>query len=255
MPAPGARLSATINRLMLAAALCGCASFRSMRTPGEGGPDWRELTSDHFVLSTDLPSEDALASIQVLERTRQALLVAAWGNRSSGPKPKVDVVILAHSAALAELAGGGGPVGWVSGGSGKLLMVLAGSAKDIAAQPIVRHELFHSLAAFLLINQPRWVNEGLAEYMETLEVSPDEPQVVLGRASTSRVRQYIRNPLSVARLLSQADQPLDWDDPTFIDGFYGTSWILVHYLRSHHGDAFVGFQAAVGGGLSPDDAP
>jgi hypothetical protein len=258
MPAPGARppaaTSLPLHGLVLAVALSGCASFRTMTTPGEGGPDWRELTSDHFVLSTDLSSEDARASIQVLERTRQALLVAAWGNRSGGPKPKVDVVILAHAAALADLAGGGGPVGWVHAGSGRLLMVLSGSAQDIAAQPIVRHELFHSLAAFLLVNQPSWVNEGLAEYMETLEVSLEEPQVVLGRASRGRVSQYVRSPLSVGRLLSQANQPLDWEDPKFIAGYYGTSWVLVHYLRSQHGDAFVGFQAAVGGGLSPEDA-
>jgi hypothetical protein len=44
--------------------------------PAAGGPAWRELSTRHFQLTTDIPADEARRTLAQLERLRAALLVS-----------------------------------------------------------------------------------------------------------------------------------------------------------------------------------
>lgn len=46
---------------------------------------WAQLTSEHFVLKTELPPSEADALLHVLEEARAAMLTMVWG---SAPGPR-----------------------------------------------------------------------------------------------------------------------------------------------------------------------
>lgn len=50
------------------------------------------------------------------------------------------------------------------------------------ALQIHAHELAHELSYFVIPNQPRWIAEGLASRLETIELSPDGTEATIGRA-------------------------------------------------------------------------
>src|SRR5262245_12977565 len=63
----------------LAMLLAGCAATLPPPLPSQGGPRWLELTSDHFVLWTDLPADAARAALDDVEDFRGAVLASAFG--------------------------------------------------------------------------------------------------------------------------------------------------------------------------------
>jgi len=58
---------------LAAGTVAGCAS-NFAACPAAGGPVWRELASDHFVLRTDLGLDEARDTLRDLENLRAALL-------------------------------------------------------------------------------------------------------------------------------------------------------------------------------------
>src|SRR5579863_1309078 len=66
--------SRTIVLLATALAALGCASLRPPLTaPDQGGPPWIELTSQHFVLETDVDLPSARAVVADFEQSYAAL--------------------------------------------------------------------------------------------------------------------------------------------------------------------------------------
>src|SRR5260221_8801934 len=79
--------------------LAACAHV----SPSTDPATWIELESEHFVLRTDLPADDARSAIADLERVRLGLLATGWHAKVAAPG-KTAVVELATSAELREFA-------------------------------------------------------------------------------------------------------------------------------------------------------
>ncbi len=174
-----ARLAATF----LAVSSLGCASLRPPLTPpSRGGAAWSEVSSAHFVLRTDADPADALAMTAQFERLWTAL--AHVTRRPPVAAAKIELVrferrkdmfeIMGHKPAFrayftSQLPGDLEP---------RPTLVLP--REDLADEnrETFLHELTHRFLHERFASLPVWLNEGLAQYHETLRAGPSG--IVLG---------------------------------------------------------------------------
>ena len=174
---------------LLTCSSVACLGPRFATCPANGGQPWVELESDHFVLQTDLPPEQARQGVEYLERTRAAMLAAAWPAALKQEMPRLTVHVLADTSQFESIF----PrrVGGVFSRNGdEPFIVLAGAPdsweqrftglSDVTSST-VKHELAHYLSSYFLLRQPRWLAEGLAQFLETLQLSKDGRTAVLGQ--------------------------------------------------------------------------
>src|SRR4051812_36004380 len=151
-----------MRRLVPLVLLVACAHASRSTDPA----NWRELESDHFVVRTDMPAQDAQGAIADLERLRLALLATGWHSNVAAPG-KTSVVVLSSSGELREFAV---PrlEGFVAEDAFERPIMVVSADRDAAEQTILKHELAHVITNEFLVAKPRWVAEGLACYLETL---------------------------------------------------------------------------------------
>jgi tetratricopeptide (TPR) repeat protein len=245
----------------------GCLGPRLARCPADGGSPWRVLESEHFTLKTDLPSQEAHEAIAYLERMRAALLAAAWPEAHGRPMEKLTVYVLGKSQDFENLF----PSrldGFFVRGNGELAIFIHGSPSTWSARTgdgnslsTVKHELAHYLSAYSLIRQPRWLGEGLAGFLQTLELSEDGKTATVGRPYPHAVvwmdyqLQLVRNRQVLAW---SAWSVFNWDvrkvdeyTPQQSSRFYAASWLLVHWLSNTRSEGFAKYQALLARGADP----
>jgi Flp pilus assembly protein TadD len=228
-----------------AAGGCGGA-IRMAPCPAEGGPPWQEVRSPHFSVRTDLPLAEARTVALELEGLRAAILAAAWPELELAET--MEVVVLRERREFTALFGErlDGFVAW----SDWPLMVIRGSAEPWiygrgttrnARPSIVAHELAHYISGLAGLPQPPWLSEGLASFLETVELSEDRSTATIGRLNLPRLESFRRQ-----RGYSMRDA-LTWKrDPghrSDNQAFYAASWILVHWLYNTRPEAFVKYQS------------
>jgi tetratricopeptide (TPR) repeat protein len=215
-----------------ALALAGCFAHapQGYTCPARGGPTWRELTSEHFVVDTDRQSGGARALVEELEIARAALVAAAFRG-AVDPPGRLHVVAFDRREDLPD------PVpeevlGWFGVDLGGEPLVVMAGVKFKAIHDTVAHELAHQLAATLFVRQPRWFSEGIATYLET--VTADGDRVLLGAASRQRRREAGIFKASSAQLFAWTGEL----EPRY----YGNAWLLVHFLVNQRGGRFSAYQ-------------
>jgi tetratricopeptide (TPR) repeat protein len=217
----------------------GCAGPRVGRSPGQGGRPWLEIRTAHYTLQTDLSPDDARETAVYLERTRAALLAAAWP-RATPPKDNIKAFVLrddvefqqmfgrefsglfsrSNLTAFVLFYGKPGESGWVSRRTGTVL----------------KHELTHHLSAYFLLRQPRWLSEGIASYFETIEISDDGSRSVMGFANPTLAGV---RPARVQEVLAWTHRTNEEIDPLRL---YSGAWLLVHWLMNRKLEQFSDFQ-------------
>nr|WP_225937941.1 DUF1570 domain-containing protein [Myxococcus sp. RHSTA-1-4] len=245
---------------------------RFTRCPGEGGRPWVRLDSDHYSLQTDLPPEEARKAMHLLERTRVAMLAAMWPDALARPMPKLQVYILQdwrefeglyphrvrafffRSDTEALIALPGRPGTWE----------LRFSGHSRASSSRLNHELAHYLSTYALLRQPRWLSEGLAEFLETLRVSEDGKTAVVGAPNLEAVHE-MRGTLAQAgaaylsgwrmRHVFTWERSLEaGEEDRQVTAMYAGSWLLVHWLYNERPREFAAYQALLAKGAAPDEA-
>jgi tetratricopeptide (TPR) repeat protein len=232
---------------------CGCASAPArVAGPDEGGPTWREISSAHFAVKTDLPSAEGAEVVQFLERTRTALLASLWPQAAS-PPGQLDVVLLATEAEYGEFAP---PTlgAFVAGIGPYRMMVAAGTVDRLYLYGLVSHELTHWLSAFILQRQPKWLSEGLATYAETMRLSLLDPRVLLGMPHPGRYPVWRSRPVPLADLIRKSSSSHFTAVDPQADAYYASAWMLTHYLINAQRERFVAFQQHLAFGDDPDNA-
>jgi hypothetical protein len=90
--------------VILSATLTACALLRPpLSSPEQGGDRWYELTTEHFVLSTDVSPEQARSRIEQFETLRATLEDLAFPP-SGEPERRVAVVLFRHAGDYEALA-------------------------------------------------------------------------------------------------------------------------------------------------------
>lgn len=217
----------------------GCAATLPP-CPERGGPAWREYSTAHFDLRSDLDPEDAQKVVRALEDARAAMLAVFW--KGGGEPPGRSLVVALASVSTREVFLGRALAGrYVRAPPFSPSMLFAGS--DHAATSVLRHELGHDIGRWFLPLQPDWVSEGIACLLETVQYDRDRKRAVGGDVSP-RWLQAVRGLglMDVERLLTM-EVPTDALD---LARFEASSWLLVHYLVNHRKEAFLRFQERLG---------
>jgi tetratricopeptide (TPR) repeat protein len=218
--------------------ILGCS--REIRS---GNPDlWLELQTEHFTLRTDLPADDARKAVADLELIRNALLAARWQAKFVSQE-RIAVTLLASNAELHEFVKNRLD-GYASRGVFGERLIVASAEGGLLDSEVVKHELSHVLAQGYLVTDPRWVQEGIACYLETLEIDRQSMVAIAGATGAHR-RMYLRDRAERIHAYDWADRVMGVGSAQPVsDGFdFETlSWGLVHWLidtRPREFDAFL----------------
>jgi tetratricopeptide (TPR) repeat protein len=239
-------------RIGILLAVLGSACAREIRSTN---PDfWLELASDHFILRTDVPEEDARRAIADLELIRNALLAAGWHGKTTSPA-RIVVVAVASERELHEFL----PEDWDGVARRDRFgerTILVPADGDLLDSETVKHEVSHALLSEYLTTVPRWVTEGIACLLETLEIDRRKGQAVRG-GSTWQRRNWLHNRKSIRISLGKATA-INWSleimgIPPDLNGAEGyafetLSWALVHGLVDTEPKKFDAFLAGLARG-------
>lgn len=167
------RIATSFASVTLLASL-GCTRILPPLTaPEDGGPQWREMVSKHVILRTDRDEGDAREALTELEHTYAALHDIAF------PQVNVDGsrIVVVHFNRERDYnqfspAQTSGQFYWKLPNDleAEPTMLVWGKL-DASARATLQHELTHMFVRASLGGAPPWLNEGLAQYYETLEVS------------------------------------------------------------------------------------
>lgn len=221
-----------------------------------GGGRWVELRSKHFDVLTDESLDDAQEIAHYLERTRAAMLAAVWPRAKVESSHPVDVVVL-DSGLTYEKLFSRNIAGLFVGSRDSGFIALYGNPdhweqrRTLNAEgstSVLKHEMVHRLASLVGITQPRWLAEGLAQFLETLKVASDGKSAEIGLVNMDALSAYTH-----LRTVGVEDA-LDWHGP--IDQYgqastaarYGMSWAMVHWLYNTHPAQFARYQLALAQG-------
>ncbi len=241
--------------LLLWFLLPGCAAVGARGLcPEKGGRPWFEARSPHFLVRTNLEAGAAEKTALELERSRRALTLAF--GRGFDPKGVVDVYVVRNQFELDEFSPGA-LSGMALRGPDGVTLVMKGEGYLVADAPSVDqlqlHELAHYLSGYALLRQPRWFAEGLAQYLETLQLAGDEQSVQIGRAD--------KNSYVYVQLHGRVDfeELWAWDLLTEtrqaqMQAYYASSWVWVHFLMNQHPQRFSRFQAGLARAEDPKAA-
>lgn len=216
----------------------------SERCPADGGKPWREYTSRHYLVDTDLESGPAAALVADLERLR-ALVAAALAPEPPDIPGYVRVIVPAsvrtYHAIAPRMAAGyfGATTLW------EPMVVLH---PDLFARDpeVIAHELAHHFAWYSFPRQPRWFHEGLAQFVQTVANAdgPSPPSAgLVPRARAPRLAGAEARSAEdiLGARLPEAELQL-W------------SWVLYHWLWSERPRELSEYQRRLALGEDPSRA-
>ena len=162
----------------------------TLASPAKGGPAWRELTSPHFTLRTDLPSRCALATMAEYEQTYAALKELGFPFEGD-PPGRVVLTMFARVRDFKQLIPDPGVAGrfsysaspWENGKSSVMRWYDLGSMRETFT-----HELTHHFVRFYYSQVPVWVNEGLADFYETMDVTGGKAELGADNRGTRQLK-------------------------------------------------------------------
>jgi tetratricopeptide (TPR) repeat protein len=230
---------------IVAVLLGGCIGTSYPKTPAHGGPAWQEMTTEHFVVDTDLESAEATVIARQLENLRNAMAETVFGGQPP-PGPRVRVLALRQdeyrhfdrssdgyflSSALYQ----------------PLLITSPGGDWDTFDADVRKHELAHYVSSLYVDTrlQPKWFAEGLAGYLETILYDEKTGALEIGHAHANY--QYLH-------LMRQAtpEELWGWGSETASDDLtarlYQTSWAALHYLFDQRPAELLDYERALARG-------
>jgi tetratricopeptide (TPR) repeat protein len=217
-------LGAAIAAVSLAT---GCIGRTFPKTPEAGGPAWRELTTEHFVIDSDLEPTEADTMARQLENLRNVMTKTVFGGEPA-KGPRMRVLALRHDEyAQYDRVSSGNYLSWAL--FQPTLVITPGGDWATFESDLRKHELGHYVASLYVDMrlQPRWFAEGVAGYLQTLRYDGPTGAVEIGH----RPRDY--EYLTYAKQAT-FDELWGWDQEQPYDALtarlYQTSWAAVHYL-------------------------
>jgi hypothetical protein len=215
---------------------------------------WRQLTTNHFILRTDLDAPEAREAVESLETSRDCIVSAAWPGVQIPETERVHVIALASTGQFERVLGPG--VAGIFSSVAIPTFIVAGSPSHWEQGPQIlgargstlRHELAHQLSAAMMPARPGWFTEGFAQFLETVHPSDDGTAVVVGGTELSAFQGYLQNrQVRLRRLLAWTGWS-DSRDERERWGLYGHAWVFVHWLFDTKPAAFARYQSELASG-------
>lgn len=230
----------------LAALACAHGRLDAFVCPARGGPEWRELTSPHFRLRTDLPSKKARALARDLEATWEVVYRGLGRTPPAEAAVQVRVVAFRSAREYDEFAPAKIDAYYFVSPFGEPVMVLPGTFGPTQRMALA-HEITHHLTRAVFARTPHWLFEGLATYMETVGGTGRSRVPTIGGIAWHRIGQLQPYDAKVREILAP-DARIDTARE------YALAWALVHFLQNERTEAFERFQQRLVAGDDPGDA-
>src|SRR5437868_5029807 len=238
-----------MRRALLLCALLACA--RHPRAPDPLA--WIELQSDHFTLRTDLGEAEAREVAGQLELVRAALIGASPWRSKSPMAGRLHVIDLASKDELSEFAAEGIDGFVTADAFGERILVMS-AERSPEQQTVLKHEMAHVIANEFLVRNPRWVAEGIACYLETMQFDPPARRVYVGDPSSDRLAWLRRHPVpDFAAVFATGSEAMQLS-PEAGFAYESAAWVLVHYLAIQRKEKFDAFLGRLGRAEDPRQA-
>jgi len=204
--------------------------------PSSAKSTWRKVQSKNFTLIGSASERDMRQIAKKLEQFREALSIIFPNTKIEMPIPTTVIVFKTDFDLSPFKPRYQGLINEAVRGyflTGPHMNYIVFGAEGMGQNPyeIIFHEYEHFVTRNNLLHPPLWLDEGLAEFYSTFEISDKDQKATLG-APVSRHVFYLRNHpiLSLKTLLN-----VDRRSPYYNEGskagiFYAESWALVHYL-------------------------
>ncbi|MFT3914572.1 MAG: DUF1570 domain-containing protein [Anaeromyxobacteraceae bacterium] len=235
-PRPAAALA-----VLLATSVPARAAAGDWKCSAKGGREWRELSTEHFRVATDLSSGAAKDLAVELETMHAAVRGALF--RTPPPMPGLVRVVAFRSEEDYRAFAPDEVDAYFAISDGRPTVVMHGEFAEYT-RIVVAHELGHQLLARVFPRQPRWFSEGLACYLETVGLNGPDATPTVGGVPPHRHRTVYPYHGGIGEVLRARDGLADHRQ-------YGLAWALVHYLIQARGAEFGQFQARLGKGEDP----
>lgn len=197
--------------------------------------EWREASSEHFLVYGDVSAAKIREYSQRLEHYDSALrLFTGQAEAEDSSRNRVTVYLMSGLSELRRLYTGGSGSSTVAGfyvpsfeGS-RAFMPADMSNMGMSAQSVMFHEYAHHI---LLSNAteyyPRWLSEGMAEFFMVSRINSDGT-ITVGLPNEERAYALTAfRRMRASELLASDSQKLS----IFDEGqLYATGWLMSHYL-------------------------
>jgi hypothetical protein len=201
---------------------------RPARADWDLGGGWRTARSPHFIVHGQTSARTLELAAARFEETRLALGSTFF---PSTVVPVVEAVIL-PALDYHELLGSRTSGVFVRGiGLNGSLLVVRESENLRYAETVLAHELAHRFVHARYPRLPSWMNEGVATFLETVEVRQDALR--FGDAPTTASHFELGGGVTFAELMSA--QPADLYGLN-APAYYTTAWALTHHLLTGGAD-------------------
>lgn len=210
---------------------------------------WVELQSSHFILRTDVTEAEARQNIADMEQTRLALRGAGWHSNHED-KGRTIVVQFGSREELHEFASKSLDGFAATDVFGEQIIVIHGG-KDVLEQDLFKHELTHVINNGFLVTNPRWVNEGIACYLETLEIKRGTLEAVMGKPSSERLGFLQEHPAGGWFTVMSRGSDVLTEDGERGYAFETSAWALVHYFVDYKPESFEKYLNQLARGVEP----
>lgn len=191
---------------------------------------WCRTTSDHFDLVTDLSERDSTALLLSLDRFRTSAYALLPG-RPLQPPAAPRILVFKRQLDFASLFEFRHIVGFTQPSLEQSLLAFGPDRGGRHLHAFAYHEYTHFLLrSRTMLNLPIWYEEGLASYLETLDMAADGT-VTLGRGPHALLRFLVKQPdIPIAEVVSERFR-LDWRRHD-LSNVYTLAWGIVRFL--HH---------------------
>jgi tetratricopeptide (TPR) repeat protein len=194
--------------------------------------EWIEVRTANFTLFSNAGARNAKRIGADLERLRAAFSQLMPGLALSSPYPtSLFVFNNASSFKPYQRVFQGKPLNvggyFMSRELGNFVAIDGNPKGD--GTGIIYHEYLHYVIRNNYASLPLWLNEGLAEYYSTFEVTETEAKI--GLPLVDHLRWLRGNSLiPLPNLLAVNESSPEYNENERRGGFYAQSWALVHYL-------------------------
>lgn len=228
----------------LAAFACSALLFVAPALSAAGGglppekQDWIRLETDHFSLFGNAGERRTTNLARGLERLREVLQKLTGGLVFDSPV-ETRIFVFRNAVTMEPYLLGFRDTSMEVGGyflstqDGNYVVVNATAGEHPFR--VVNHEYLHFVMRNTIPEMPLWLDEGLAEYYSTFEISGGKAYI--GRALAGHLQLLQSGPLLSLRELFAVDAAaLHAGNSRWVEYFYAQSWVLTHYLLASSAD-------------------
>lgn len=98
---------------------------------------------------------------------------------------------------------------------------------------VLVHEMSHSFMHHNIKNPPRWFNEGLAEFFESLQIEHDEVYVYIQTERIKAVKYALNNRnIELSKFITLPDK--EWSNKSKMNDLYNTAYSLILFITQYN---------------------